>query len=124
MDGRGVAIVLGVSLVLLAYTLMASMLTTVTVVIEPTGNARVENGMIVVEASTTQQIAVIKTDKHILVSVGGLQQISLVPPAQLKAVDENGNVYGPASVIALPPGTYKVYIIPTIPGTYVVEVRG
>jgi len=108
---------------MLAYTFMAATLTTTTITVKPLSGARLEDGKLIVSASAEKPIAVIKADSHVLLSVGGLQQISLVPPAQLKAVEiEEKVVYGPASILVLPPGNYTIYIIPTVPGTYVVEI--
>jgi len=117
---------IGLSLVLLAYTLSMTMFVVPSnVAIEPLADAKLEDGKIVVEASKEKPVAIVENKKPVIVVVGSLRQISIISPAYLRAesLDDKG-VVGPASTIVLPVGRWKLYIVPMVPGQYTIEIRG
>ena len=121
-------LVLGVAAMLAAYTALTVVLAPSSLpvqILDKPGYVKIEGASIIVEANATGRVyvATVRADKPVLIMVGG-QQLSLVPPAMLLAVSVTGNeTVGPASVILLPKGTWRLYIDPRGPGVFVIEAR-
>lgn len=99
--------------------LLASMTLSMSLYAKPSIEIRVvkgvyQDGVLRVNVTCRTLVAILTVRQPVLVSLDGLAGVSVVKPAYLLAVSNETRV-GPASVLYLTPGTWKLYVIPLEP---------
>ncbi len=125
------ALLVGVLLMLIAYTVVSSIIASSPssfVVLDKPSYVSIQGSEIIVTTNATNRVyvATIELQKPALIMVeGALATLSMVPPAYLEAVSVNDDDrYGPASIISLPSGSWRIYVHPLMPGTITLRVTG